>query len=200
MCKYVYIFVFLYPLIKRPVILRTWLSSVGKSTGHVLTPVIWRTAQKLRIRVAHDMIILCMCVKTSMEIVWTSHLNTWTSRKAPSLKKHFTITLISRIPALDKGSFKWNTSIIYCQESMLRRYFSCPTFWPYFREFRKRMNEGPQNMSDTFGRVKEFNCLNESRCCKSPHVYKWLYRLIYVIYVYTPLFTGFIYIQQMVTC
>lgn len=173
------------------------LSSVGKSTGHVLTPVIWRTAQKLRMRVAHDMIILCMCVKTSMQIVWTSHLNTWTSRKAPSLKKHFTITLISRIPALDKGSFKWNTSIIYCQESMLRRYFSCPTFWPYFREFRKRMNEGPQNMSDTFGRVKEFNCLNESRCCKSPHVCKWLYRLIYV---YTPLFTGFIYIQQMVTC
>lgn len=146
MCKYVYIFVFLYPLIKRPVIPRTWLSSVGKSTGHVLTPVIWRTAQKLRIRDAHDMIILCMCVKTSMQIVWTSHLNTWTSRKAPSLKKHFTFTLISRIPALDKGSFKWNTSIIHTYiyiynihtilpRKHVQEVFFMPTFWPYFRFF-----------------------------------------------------------------
>lgn len=167
MCKYVYIFVFLYPLIKRPVIPRTWLSSVGKSTGHVLTPVIWRTAQKLRIRDAHDMIILCMCVKTSMQIVWTSHLNTWTSRKAPSLKKHFTFTLISRIPALDKGSFKWNTSIIhtyiyiyiiyilYCQESMFKRYFSCPHFGRT-SGFLHMLKEGVFFKAD------------ESRCCKSP--------------------------------
>lgn len=144
------------------------LSSVGKSTGHVLTPVIWRTAQKLRMRVAHDMIILCMCVKTSMQIVWTSHLNTWTSRKAPSLKKHFTITLISRIPALDKGSFKWNTSIIhmyiyiynihttvYCQESMFKRYFSCPHFGRT-SGFLHMLKEGVFFKAD------------ESRCCKSP--------------------------------
>lgn len=40
--------------------------------------------------------------------------------------------------------------------------FFIPTFWPYFRCFahvergssEMRMNEGPQKMSDTFGRSK----------------------------------------------
>ena len=143
--------------------------------------MIWRTARKLRIRVAHDMISLCMCVKTSMQIVWTSHLNTWTSRKAPSLKKHFTFTLISRIPALDKGSFKWNTSIIHMYiynihtilpRKHVQEVFFMPTCWPYFRFFCTCWK-------------REFFSKRMNPDAARVHVYKWLYRLIYV---YTPLF------------